>query len=554
MSNESGYKRVIKSMETEVLVLGAGAAGCGAAIGASEMGSKALLVEKGKLESSGSIGAGNDHFIANLNSGPEWDSDEALIKHFSKGNRGVPHGVIQSWVKVLPRMIKMLEQIGLEFVKNGDGSYYRSSGLGNPNTLWLNIRNGQFAKRLLAKKIRARGIEVLERVMITRLLKSQNRVIGAIGFDVLDGSIYILRAKSVVLALGSQTPRATSNSTHIPFNTWRYPYNSGCYCVLAYEAGAKLINLDTDISVSLLPKGFGCGGMNGLTNLGGRALNAFCERFMDKYDAMGEHGKRQNLVMGTYQETIEGKGPPFYMDMRHLSPDDLSLLQYTLMPGDKATFNDYMAQKGQTFASHPLEVEISETLIGGRVLCQDNFETTISGLFSGCNFFSFSGALCGGYGAGIQAAKSASNVLSINMISESEVEAEQSEIFKFLQVEEGITPIVFERAIRQVMDYYMGFIKNEKGIELAIERLNLIEKYQDKIRARNMHELMRANEACFLLKQCQLTARAVKERRESGRTTYKRSDYPNLNPEYNGKCLALWQESGEHKLAFMPAP
>jgi adenylylsulfate reductase subunit A len=553
MSDRLPNKSIVKSMETEVLILGAGAAGCGAAVGASEMGSKVLLVEKGKLESSGSIGSGNDHFIANLNSGPEWDSDEALIKHFSKGNRGVPLGVIQTWVKVIPSIIKMLEQIGLEFVKNGDGSYFRSSGLGNPNTLWLNIRNGQFAKRLLAKKIRASGIDVLDHVMITRLLKCQNRVIGAIGFDVLDGSLYILRAKSTVLALGSQTPRASSNSTHIPFNTWRYPYNSGCYCVLAYEAGAKIINLDTDISVSLLPKGFGCGGMNGLTNLGGHALNAFSERFMDKYDAMGDHGKRQNLVLGTYQETIEGKGPPFFMDMRHLSSDDLSLLQYTLMPGDKATFNDYMAQKEQTFATHPLEVEISETLIGGRLVCQDNFETTVRGLFSGCNFFSFSGALCGGYGAGIQAAKSAANVSSINMISESEVAAEQNKIFEFLQVE-GITPIEFERAIRQVMDYYMGFVKNEKGIDLAIERLNLIEKYQNKIQAHNMHELMRANEARFLLKQCQLTARAVKERRETGRTTYKRSDYPNLNPEYNSKCLTLWQESGEHKIDFLPAP
>jgi succinate dehydrogenase/fumarate reductase flavoprotein subunit len=65
---------------------------------------------------------------------------------------------------------------------------------------------------------------------------------------------------------------------------------------------------------------------------------------------------------------------------------------------------------------------------------------------------------------------------------------------------------------------------------------------------------MRANEARFLLKQCQLTARAVKERRESGRTTHKRSDYPKLDPKYDGKSLALWQESGKAVSALIPAP
>jgi len=66
----------VRVMETDVLVLGAGAAGCGAAIGAQRAGARVLLVDKGKLESSGCVGGGNDHFMANLNTGPEWDSDE----------------------------------------------------------------------------------------------------------------------------------------------------------------------------------------------------------------------------------------------------------------------------------------------------------------------------------------------------------------------------------------------------------------------------------------------------------------------------------------------
>ena len=55
---------------------------------------------------------------------------------------------------------------------------------------------------------------------------------------------------------------------------------------------------------------------------------------------MGENGKRRNQVMGTWQEQVEGNGPPFYMDMTHFSDEDVHHLQYVLMPADKETYLD----------------------------------------------------------------------------------------------------------------------------------------------------------------------------------------------------------------------
>ena len=66
-------------VETDILILGSGAAGCGAAIGAKERGARVVLVDKGKIESSGCLGGGNDHFMAILNSGPPTDSEGALV-------------------------------------------------------------------------------------------------------------------------------------------------------------------------------------------------------------------------------------------------------------------------------------------------------------------------------------------------------------------------------------------------------------------------------------------------------------------------------------------
>jgi succinate dehydrogenase/fumarate reductase flavoprotein subunit len=134
-------------------------------------------------------------------------------------------------------------------------------------------------------------------------------------------------------------------------------------------------------------------------------------------------------------------------------------------------------------------------------------------------------------------------------IDKDELDAERKYVFQPLKNKGGLSPRGFENTIRQVMDYYMGYIRNEKGIEIAREKLDLIASYADKIKASNLHGLMRANEARHLLKHCQLSALAVTRRKESGRTIYVRSDYPDINKEFS-RCLEVWQESGEQKIAF----
>ncbi|MBW1801436.1 MAG: FAD-binding protein, partial [Deltaproteobacteria bacterium] len=384
-------------IETDILILGSGAAGCGAAIGAREQGARTVLVDKGKLESSGCLGGGNDHFMAVLGTDPETDSEEAAVNFFKGPTTGYTPEMISRWVRALPPMLDVLQEVGVEFVENPDGTWLRTVGFGQPGAWFINIRNGQLIKRRLAKKVRAMGVEVCDYVMITKLLNEGNRIVGAIGYHVLDGSLYIFKARSVVLALGNSANRLTANSTGNPFNTWHSPFNTGSQFVLAYDAGARLINLDLKQQATLVPKSFGCAGMNGINSVGAHELNALGERFMGKYHPMKENGPRRNQIIGTHQEMIEGKGPPFHMDMRHCDKEELYHLQYVLMPGDKATFLDYCEQKGIDFAKYPMEVEFSEIELSGMILTHDNFESTVRGLYNGCIFYSFSGSMCSGY-------------------------------------------------------------------------------------------------------------------------------------------------------------
>ena len=89
-------------IETDILILGSGAAGCGAAIGAREHGARVVLVDKGKIESSGGLGGGNDHFMAVFHSGPETDTEEAVINFYKGPTSGYTPKMISRWVRRCP--------------------------------------------------------------------------------------------------------------------------------------------------------------------------------------------------------------------------------------------------------------------------------------------------------------------------------------------------------------------------------------------------------------------------------------------------------------------
>jgi succinate dehydrogenase/fumarate reductase flavoprotein subunit len=289
--------------------------------------------------------------------------------------------------------------------------------------------------------------------------------------------------------------------------------------------------------------------MNGINSMGGHELNALGERFMGKYDPMWENGLRVNQISGTYQELIEGKGPPFYMDMTHLDKEDVRHLQYVLMPGDKETYLDYCEQRHIDFAKYPLEVEVSELAFGGLIMTQDNMETSLNGLYNGCLFFAFSGSMCGGYYAGLNPAEAAMQMDGLPEVDEVEITQERERVLRPMKTEKGVHYKEVEGPVRQVMNYYVGYRRNQRGLETALEKLTLIESYLGRIKAANPRELMKANETAELINIAKLTVRACMDRKESGRGFYRRTDFPEMNPDLNRPLIA-WKEKGEPKFAW----
>ena len=532
--------------ETDLLILGSGASGMGAALKAAEKGCEALVVGKGTLESSGSLGGGNDHFMAVLDTDEPHDNLESFVNFYMKSAYGYKREQLVQWHDAFAPCLAVLDEVGTEFKPGEGGRRFRSVGFGQPGAWWLHIVNGRTIKRNLAKKIRKLpGISVLDDIVVTRLFAARGRIAGCMGFNVRTGKTIAVACKTAVNSFGWHAQRAGNNSTNNPFNCWFSPFTTGSYFTLAYQIGATLINCDIAGRTTMLPKSWGAPGMNGINNMGGHELNALGDRFMGKYDPMWENGKRRNQIMGTEQEMLEGYGPPFYMDMRHLSKDDVHHLQYVLMPADKETYLDYCAARDIDFHLRPLEVEIGEIALSGMLLADERMETTVKGLFAGCNFTSFSGAMCGGYVAAGHAADDAA-AAPRGTLDESEIEACMCADMAPLENASptALSYMEFENPIRQVMDYYAGFRRNMPGMRLALERLELISSYKNKLKAANLHDLMRLREAFDLLELCKLHLGMCLQRKESGRGMYKLSDYPNLDPTLD-KGLAVRLADGK---------
>ena len=531
-----------KRIKTDVLILGTGASGVGAALRAAELKADVLMVGQGRLESSGCLGGGNDHFMAALGTDEPNDTREAFVGFFMKSAFGYREAQLNQWFDAIKPCVKILEEVDTEFLIK-DGKRYRSVGFGQPGAWWLHITNGTTIKRHLARRVRKSGVNILDDFHITRLFERGGHIMGCMGFNVLTREVYAIECKTAICSLGWHPQRLT-------YNCWHMPYNTGSYFVLPMQIGASLVNIDISGRATLIPKGWGAPGMNGINNMGGKEINALGERFMFKYDPMGENGKRRNQVMGTWQEQVEGNGPPFYMDMTHFSDEDVHHLQYVLMPADKETYLDYCAARGIEFKKAPLEVEVSEMTVSGMLLADDRLETTVKGLFAGSNFTSFSGAMCCGYVAAFHAANDAAST-EMGVIDDAEAQAEHDRILAPWE-RKGTNLLKyndFEDPIRQIMDYYAKYRRNMAGMRLALEKLALVESYTDRVVATNNHELMRLHEAFDLLELCRAHLEACLQRKESGRGMYQLSDYPEKDPEL-AKGLVLTRKDGAFQFGW----
>lgn len=547
-------------LETDIVIIGGGLAGLNAAMAAAERGARVVVIEKGKIERSGCIAGGVDHFMAYLDEGEPWDTRDAYLAFVQEQGRGAVDIRIHERVfcDELSDALQRMARIGNPLTYKNTGKYYRTRSFGAPGPYMINF-DGKHLKPRLAKEVRRLGCVVLDRVAATKIFVKNGRVAGVSGIGVRDGKFYFVKAKAVIGATGN-TNRLYEAPTGMPFNAWLCPYNNGAAQVLAYEAGAVLTGMEY-ARMTIVPKGFSAPGLNALTGMGARFVNSLGEAYMERYHPLKDRAPRNYLVQAALTETKEGRAP-LYMDCRSLSEEQLAHLKTTLGL-DKDTLPDYFRQKNIDLAKEPLEITVSEGMqtgplevVGAGVKINIDSMSSLPGLFAAgdCADQTKTVHLCvtGGYSAGKGAQRYAVGNSSDD-VSEQEIVEEKNRAFSPLTRVSGVHYREVEDVLRKIMAENVGPARTEMGLRTAQQKLKGLRPYLGQLKAKDHHELMRCSETTHLLTVGELVTHAALFRQESRFAPFHyRLDYPETdNERWCGQVL-LQNKDGELMTSFQP--
>lgn len=225
--------------EHDVLVIGAGGAGLRAAIGAAEAGASVGLVCKSLLGKAHTVMAegGMAAALANVDDRDSWQV------HFADTMRGGQY--LNNWrmaelhAKEAPDRVRELEAWGAVFDRTEDGRILQRNFGGHryPRLAHVGDRTGlEMIRTLQDRLVYNKGIQVHMECTVIRLIKSGDRITGAVAYDRELGQFRVFTANALVLATGG-IGRAFS----ITSNSWEY---TGDGHSLAYNAGAALQDME----------------------------------------------------------------------------------------------------------------------------------------------------------------------------------------------------------------------------------------------------------------------------------------------------------------------
>ncbi|MEI6056900.1 MAG: FAD-binding protein, partial [Lentisphaerota bacterium] len=221
----SENQNVIRKFECDVLIIGGGMAGFFAAIRAIEKGQKVVMVDKGTVGRSGFTPWANTFSIFDEALG---DKAEEWIKAVqSKGEYLVNLDYFSMQIEDSLARYNELLQWGIV-----DTRSEWEKGSSTPSRKYL---AGHDRRILMPKVLKEAGIEMIQRVMITELLKNEKQIVGAIGFHMENSETMVFLAKAVVLCTGAGGYKASG-----------YPIHCSTFDgdAMAYRAGASIAGKD----------------------------------------------------------------------------------------------------------------------------------------------------------------------------------------------------------------------------------------------------------------------------------------------------------------------
>ena len=545
-------------IDTDVLIIGGGTAGCFAGI---TLGKKkdldVLIVEKANIVRSGCLAAGVNAINAYITKGRV---PQDYVDYCKKDADGiVREDLLLSMSERLNHVTKVMEDLGLVILKDENGDYVAR---GNRN---IKI-NGENIKPILADAVKKQdNVTVINHLNITDFIVENNEIKGAYGFDVNNAEFYEINAKAVLVATGGAAglyrPNNPGFSRH---KMWYPPFNTGAGYAMGINAGAEMTTFEMRFIAlrckdTIAPTGTIAQGVPA------KQLNSNGEVYENKYGLT-----TSQRLYGTVTENREGRGP-CYLGTKGISKaqeEDLYKAYLNMAPSQ--TLKWLEAAGGPS--EENVEIEGTEPyIVGGHTASgywvDNNRETTIHGLFAagdvagGCPQKYVTGALAEGEIAAQAIAErleGSGKGFVVNEVADSELSenafAKKSEYERFLNNKQGLVDIEqTEEAMQKIMDQYAGGIStdyqyNEARLELADEKIKFLEQSIDNLAAQDADDLLRIYEIRERLTVCRSVIAHLKARKETRWHSFAENmDYPAKSDDWL-KYVNSRKENGEIKI------
>lgn len=559
-----------KEISTDILVVGGGIAGLTAAIAAKERAREinVLVVDKATA-SAGWAGkaprtAGHLTFVT-----PE-DDPEDFIKYVAC-NIGCflnDQTLLREYAYSTRCLIEQINLWGVNILRRPDGKIqYNKIG---PFPWGTTLADLDMCARL-ASYARDIGIGFIDKVFVADLLKSNEQVTGAVGFSLIDGTLYIFRSMATILACGDQ------NYALMPL--WN---GNGSGILMAYKAGAEMRNAEF--------ANYGGGFLNADVPQSGDwfvtgqdfLYNAKKEYLTPKYRPGPRPDSDPESYLAWYKEVLSGNGP-IYVDALTSTLDNQR--KFFFAPPGARPFADKfwknLIMKTISVRKDPMAKLVRVVhAFQGELSCvkvNQNYSTTVPGLFavgdiscggsalygavpsppgrikgSGLMHAIFSG-IKGGSAAAIyaKAFKAAGIKPEIN---DSQVGEFREKIFAPLSQKSGPMPSEIIYKVQEViypLDY--SIIKREDRLKEALDKTLAIYEDLDKMKAKDYHEITKCIFAESMVTCAEMFYRASLMRKES-RGFHYREDYPERDDKNWLKWIIIKKEDGRMKLYTETVP
>jgi succinate dehydrogenase/fumarate reductase flavoprotein subunit len=529
--------------ETDVLVIGAGAGGLLAALSAKRHGSpgtRVTLVDSWTIGRTGHTAFSNAWMIVAL---PDDDID-GILREIVAGNDGIADQVlVREVLESSYDRLKDFEAMGMNFHRSADGSYVRrpTRGLDIARVVYPDGGGLEFCW-LLRRAIEPTGVQLIDRLFITGLLRSDGAVVGAVGIDSRTGRFHVIKARTTIVCTNA-----------ITFRSGFVRDITGTGTLLAYRAGAKLRNAEFSYVRPGTPK-FYFEGITFAIQEGARWINADGTPFMQDYEPdWGDQADVPRIARAMAAEKQKGNDP-MYLDM--------SAIPESMRDGfirSKVKWMDYFFRKlgseakTDMFGKTPYYALNQMTKMG--VKTGADCRSDVPGLLAaglaqaGCanHFAGFHIGLCVGNGwiAGRSAIEDLDR-LPAPAVDVQQIALLHAETMKPLDPASEAQSDRILRDLQQIMfSYEVGILKSADRLQRATAQIEALTREFEEIAAPHVHELVRLKETEAMLLAARMILGASLMRTES-RLSHFREDHEQRDDQ---NWLA-WVDVGEHNGEF----